>query len=83
MQRDPLVRAAYAFCNRRCNRIQLLVYDRTGFRLLTKRLEADRFVWPKQESGITLMTEQLHWLLDGIDIEANRRHPVRQNRHAD
>ena len=50
MQRDPLARAVYAFCNRRCNRIKLLLYDRTGFWLLTKRLEADRFVWPKQES---------------------------------
>jgi transposase len=51
MQRDPLARAVYAFCNRRCNRIKLLLYDRTGFWLLTKRLEADRFVWPKQEIG--------------------------------
>jgi len=23
-------------------------------------------------------TEQLHWLLEGIDIEAVRRHPARQ-----
>jgi transposase len=44
MQRDPLARAVYAFCNRRCNHIKLLLYDRTGFWLLTKRLEADRFV---------------------------------------
>jgi transposase len=25
-----------------------------------------------------LTTEQLHWLLEGIDIEAVRRHPERQ-----
>jgi hypothetical protein len=25
-----------------------------------------------------LTTEQLHWLLDGIDIEAVSRHPLRQ-----
>jgi transposase len=82
MQHDPLARAVYAFCNRRCNRIKLLFWDRNGFWLLVKRLEADRFVWPKQESVITLTTEQLHWLLDGIDIEAVRRHPARHYRHA-
>ena len=25
-----------------------------------------------------LMTEQLHWILDDIDIDAMVRHPVRQ-----
>jgi hypothetical protein len=27
---------------------------------------------------LTLTTEELHWLLDGINIAAVRRHPVRQ-----
>jgi transposase len=27
---------------------------------------------------VTLTTEQLHWILDGIDIDAMIRHPVRQ-----
>jgi transposase len=82
MGRDPFARAGYAFRNRRCDRVKLLMYDRTGFWLLLKRLEADRFVWPKQEAMITLTAEQLHWLLDGIDIEAVRRHPERQYQHA-
>ncbi len=54
----------------------------TGYWLLVKRLEADRFAWPKQEATIMLTTEQLHWLLNGIDIEAVRRHPLRHYRHA-
>lgn len=82
MQHDPLARAVYAFCNRRRNRIKLLFWDRNGYWLLVKRLEADRFAWPKQEATIMLTTEQLHWLLDGIDIEAVRRHPLRHYRHA-
>lgn len=46
-----------------------------------KRLEEDKFHWPRrQEAVLTLTTEQLHWLLDGIDIEAVRRHPERQYR---
>jgi hypothetical protein len=36
----------------------------------------------RQQAELTLTTEQLHWLLDGIDIEAVRRHPERQYRHA-
>lgn len=27
---------------------------------------------------VTLTTEQLHWVLDGIDIDAMVRHPLRQ-----
>jgi transposase len=79
---DPFAGAAYAFRNRRCDRIKLLIYDRTGFWLLMKRLEQDRFVWPRRTQAVLELTaEQLHWLLDGIDIEAVQRHPVRQYQH--
>lgn len=83
MQLDPFSRAVFAFHNRSRDRIKLLLYDRSGFWLLMKRLEADRFVWPGQpQAVIELTTEQLHWLLDGIDIEAMRPHPRRTWRHA-
>lgn len=83
MQLDPFSRAVFAFHNRSRDRIKLLLYDRSGFWLLMKRLEADRFVWPNQpQAVIELTTEQLHWLLDGIDIEAMRPHPRRTWRHA-
>ncbi|MEY9604300.1 transposase [Bradyrhizobium japonicum] len=68
---DPFQRAVFAFCNRRRDRIKLLIYDRSGFWMLLKRLEADRFHWPRsQEAVLTLTTEELHWLLDGINIAA-------------
>jgi hypothetical protein len=35
-------------------------------------------VCEQQQAVVRLSTEQLHWLLDGIDIEAVRRHPARQ-----
>ncbi|HEY4541136.1 MAG TPA: IS66 family insertion sequence element accessory protein TnpB [Noviherbaspirillum sp.] len=83
MGRDPFARAVYAFPNRRCDRAKLLLWDRTGFWMLLKRLEADRFAWPRREQAVMeLTTEQLHWLLDGIDIDAMRHHPVRHFRHA-
>lgn len=83
MQLDPFARAVFAFHNRGRNRVKLLLYDRSGFWLLMKRLEADHFAWPRREQAVMeLTTEQLHWLLEGIDIEAVRRHPSRRYRHA-
>ncbi len=79
---DPFAGAAYIFRNRRCDRIKLLIYDRTGFWLLMKRLEQDRFVWPRRSQAVLELTsEQVHWLLEGIDLEALRRHPVRKYQH--
>ena len=49
-----------------------------GFWLPLKRLEADRFAWPcVDEAVIELTIEQLHWLLDGIDLDAMRTHRAR------
>ncbi|OVZ59090.1 MULTISPECIES: IS66 family insertion sequence element accessory protein TnpB [unclassified Pigmentiphaga] len=74
---DPFSAAIYVFRNRRADRIKLLLWERNGFWLLYKRLEKDRFAWPRREAVATLSVEQLHWLLDGIDLEAVRRHPER------
>ena len=74
---NPFEPAIYVFSNRRRDRIKLLLWDRTGFWLMIKRLEADRFCWPKAASVVTLTVEQLHWLLAGIDLAAMQPHPVR------
>ncbi|MEY9144190.1 IS66 family insertion sequence element accessory protein TnpB [Bradyrhizobium elkanii] len=59
--------------------MKLLFFDRSGFVLVLKRLTEDKFRWPRrQEAVVTLTTEQLHSILDGIDIDAMVRHPVRQ-----
>ncbi len=75
---DPFAAAVYVFSNRRRDRIKLLLWDRTGFWLLLKRLEADRFVWPREAAVVELTVEQLHWLLEGIDLSAMRAHPQRK-----
>lgn len=83
MELDPFGRAVFAFHNRKRNRVKLLLYERTGFWLMLRRLQEDHFVWPRrQQAVIELTTEQLHWLLEGIDIDAMRRHPARSYRHA-
>jgi transposase len=74
---DPFARAVYVFRNRRADRIKLLMWERNGFWLMLKRLEADRFIWPREAAVLEPTVEQLHWLLEGIDLAAIRKHPAR------
>lgn len=72
---NPFTSAVYVFTNRRRDRVKILGWSRNGFWLLQKRLEDARFVWPKQDSAVVELTvQQLHWLLDGIDLAAMRGH---------
>lgn len=43
---------------------------------MIKRLEADRFKWPKDAAVVELTVEQLHWLLAG---RVNRNRPCGSN----
>jgi transposase len=60
----------FVFAGRRRNSIKVLYFDRSGFCLWQKRLEADRFPWPKKhtEEIVTLSPQQFTWLLEGFDV---------------
>lgn len=75
---DPFAPALFVFGNRRRDRIRILLWDRNGFWLMTKRLETDRFIWPDEADVVALSVEQLHWLLSGIDLSAMRPHAERK-----
>jgi transposase len=77
---DPFGHAVYVFANRQRNRIKILAWEKNGFVLWYKRLEKQRFCWPRQLSAetVTLSAEELNWLLDGFDIW---RHPSHQRLH--
>lgn len=67
---NPLSGDVYIFINRRRNRIKLLVWDRSGYWLLYKRLEKGHFQ-PLDKSGSSAMElsyESLIMLLEGIDL---------------
>ncbi len=80
---DPFAAALYVFANQRRNRVKILGWETNGFWLLMKRLEVDRFVWPRADQVVIELTiEQLHWLLEGIDLEAMRAHRMLRYRRA-
>ena len=72
---NPMSSAVFAFTKRRRDRVKLLVWERNGFVLWMKRLERERFCWPRaQESVVTLSGQELNWLLDGLDLRFWRPH---------
>ncbi|MCP3727077.1 IS66 family insertion sequence element accessory protein TnpB [Paraburkholderia sp. CNPSo 3272] len=79
MQLNPMDSSLYIFGNRRHDRIKILFWDGSGFWLMTKRLEASRFMWPDNKAEVvTMTTSVLHALLDGDDITTVRRHPKQE-----
>jgi len=71
LNRSPFDPALYLFSNRAHDKLKLLYWDATGFALWYKRLEKQRFKWPKrnrQDIELKISEEQLHWLLSGYDI---------------
>ncbi len=72
---DPLGEQLFVFTNRRRNRVKILYWERNGFVLWQKRLERDRFHWPRGDtSTVSLSGQQLNWLLDGFDLSRWRPH---------
>ncbi len=66
----------FLFLNRSRDRIKILFWDRDGFCILDKRLEAGTFQLPDFESdqpGIELTYTQLTNLLGGFDLKSGRR----------
>jgi transposase len=65
----------FAFTNRSRDRIRLLYWDDTGFAMWIKRLDKDRFLWPRRSDvAIALSVDELRWLLAGLDIDKMKGH---------
>ena len=79
---DPLSGHLFLFLNRRRDRIKILLWERDGWVMWYKRLEAGTFqqlgptasaVRSSGEAGIELSTTDLALLLTGVDLASARR----------
>ncbi|WP_311968880.1 IS66 family insertion sequence element accessory protein TnpB [Pseudomonas baltica] len=75
--RSPCDGTAYAFRNRRGNRLKLLQWDGTGVWLSQRRLHEGTFVWPVPgETVFTLTQAQWQWLITGVDWQRLEARPM-------
>ena len=71
---NPLSGHLFVYCNRRTDRLKILYWDRDGWAIWYKRLEAGTFQYPFCESGRKeIAAWELGVLLEGIDLAAGKR----------
>jgi transposase len=78
ISQDPLSGHLFVFASRRHERLKILTWDRDGYVLWYKRLEAGVFKLPRVEQGarsVELRASELAMMLDGIDMTKLKRTP--------
>jgi transposase len=81
--KDPVRDGAFVFVNKRRDKMKILIWDRHGFWLLYKRLEAGCFQMPPPDTAVgangldpeslRLTYEQLVMIIEGIDLQSVKR----------
>ena len=76
---DPLSGYLFCFLNKRKNRIKVLLWDRTGYLVLYKRLERGTFALPTEPTPgrgqVEVDAAELGLMLEGLDLRGARRRP--------
>lgn len=74
---EPLSGHLFLFLNRRGHVAQILFWDRNGFCIVKKRLEAGTFRLSRQSDGagthVQIDSAELALLLEGIELEGAKR----------
>lgn len=76
MALSPAQEAIFVFCNRGRDKIKLLYWERNGFVVWYKRLEKQRFHWPREDDFTyhKRSGRELNQLLDGLNIWSQKPH---------
>jgi transposase len=74
LRQDPFSGHVFVFFNRQRNRVKMLVWERDGFWLLYKRLEAGTFAALERDE---INDRELYLLLEGIEVVRERRRYTR------
>jgi len=76
LELSPFSEHLFVFINKTRDKIKILYWERSGFCLWQKRLEKEKFKWPRhcEETVIKLTGQQLNWLLDGYDLRQMKAH---------
>lgn len=82
MNLDPFSSSIFIFCNRSRDKLKVLFWDGNGFWLFYKRLESEKFKWPKPdgEASVALTHQQLKWLLEGLSVNQKKAFQEVKNR---
>jgi len=74
-QKNPISDYLFVFRNRYGDKIKILYWNCNGYCLFYKRLERGRFKFPSCHDGcFEITTQQLNWLLDGLDFMTLKGH---------
>ena len=79
IREEPLSGHLFAFLNRRRNRIKVLVWDRTGWIIVYKRLEQGTFRLATEPAAgarhVEIDAGELGLILEGLDLRGAQRQP--------
>lgn len=76
---DPLTGHLFVFFSKRCDRVRIIYWDRSGFAMWMKRLERGRFrpaFSADGQLGVSAMeAAELALIIEGLDLRGARRRP--------
>lgn len=71
---DPLSGHLFVFRSRRGDRLKILYWDRDGYAIWYKRLEAGTFRFPDTDgASVRVTAAQLAMILEGVELDGVRR----------
>ena len=70
MKLDLRSSSVFIFSNHRRTHMKILYFDRSGFALWLKKLEGEKFSWPRnmKEEVISIEAKEMALLLEGINV---------------